>query len=420
MQLKRILYISDRLNAPDGSSVHGRQFVNSVKQAGVEIQTYPAIQPILIPQAQAKIKKNIRYYFSRFMKAGTIAKAYLHRSSGYAAEWLDAWAGLQAGSRDFGYLQNIVQHFQPEAIVYRTRLFNQAPFKVGKQNGIPVLCEINTLKTIENRINGHTRVTSLTKNAERRMIHEADAIFTVSNAIARQIERYCPQGPVHVIPNGVDVDVFNPDCYDKNKAKSRLGLNGKKVIGYVGSYKKWHGLDTTMETLSLLQKIDPSYHLILVGHGECSLQVNAMVSRLRLDHAVTQTGPVPHDAIGDIMAAFDVALMSYPVIDPFYFSPLKMFEYMAMGVCVVATAVGQIAEVISSGENGLLVSSPEPGQFAIAVQEAMEQAASLGPAGRRHVMNHYSWQANARQVLETCRQMIKNHHTGKGRCPEKF
>ena len=402
----KILYISDRLNSPDGSAVHGREFVASVKRAGHQVITYPALrpEPDSPPRPVPASEKNLVYYLKKIN--WQTCKYYLRRASGHVSEILNAWEGIADSARDYYRLAESIRASRPDAIIYRVRLFNFAPFRVSRKYGIPVLCEVNTLKSIEEKVGGTAKVTALTRQAERRYIKAADGIFTVTSTIAKEIEKYGPSCKVAVIPNGVDTDKFDPAKFDRQESRKRLGLENKIVLGYVGSYKKWHGLDTSVGVIEALNRKDSRYHLLLIGSGACYNEIDRLIAGRKLNHCVTRISNIAHDKIPEHLAAFDYALMTYPLMDKFYYSPLKMFEYMSMAIPVVATGIGQIKEILTDGKNGILVGKPTVDNFVSAIDRYSDDKEVVGYNARNLAVNEYSWLANAEKIMSLCGDML--------------
>jgi glycosyltransferase involved in cell wall biosynthesis len=158
---------------------------------------------------------------------------------------------------------------------------------------------------------------------------------------------------VRVLPNAVDTDLFRPDV-DGAQVRRRCDLDGRFVVGFAGTFKAWHGVDILLAAFRDLRQTDPSIHLLLVGDGPLRPALEETVRTTGLEEAVTFAGRVAHDAMPAYLAAMDIAVAPYPALDEFYFSPLKIFEYMAAGRAVLASRVGQVVDLIVDGETGLL------------------------------------------------------------------
>lgn len=405
----RLLYVSSRLNARDGSAVHGREFINGVMQLGHQIVTIPPLDAASTGATEDRGKARQRGLMQR-LRFRT-ALWYLKQTNIYVRDAINLLTGVVNSARQFRELRGVVRSFAPEVIVYRQHLFDFAPLWVARTCNVPLVVEVNSFRALEGKFRGAKgKVTALVRWAEMQPVQYADYLFSVSRPIKDYIDRICEVRKATVIPNGVDVSKFDPARFDRDAMRRELGLCGKTVLGYVGSYKVWHGLDTTLDVIDTLTRKDARYHLVLIGQGKCSEEVRCEVSRRGLTQAVTQIATVEHEDIPRHIAAFDYALMTYPQTEDFYFSPLKMFEYLAMGIPVVATRVGQIGEILTHDETGILVDPPRAENFVEAIEHAeknLDQVRAVGANARRLAVEQYSWQANAEKVIAVCRAVLE-------------
>jgi len=406
----KVLYVSFRINASDGSSVHGRAFARSTASLGHQVNTYPEMRPIDVHIGRRKPANKTLWYYLRKFNFRTL-KYYLGRTHGYVAEFIDFTDGVKDSVSHFVGIRRLLKTYVPDVIVCRQEIFHFAPIWIAKVYGIPCLLEVNSIRSLEAPLaDAKTRVSFITRWAERWVIRNSDGAFSVSRPIKDYVDRYIDGTKSHVIPNGVDTDEFDPQKHDRYLVKRELGLDGKTVLGYVGSYKTWHGLDITVDIIELLGKTDSKYHLLLIGNGEVYGTIASEILRRRLSDRVTQLPYLAHEDVALHLAAFDYALMTYPDIEGFYFSPLKMFEYLAMGVPVIATNVGQIGEIIRNGETGVLIHPPTAENFVHALVDADSDPVRVN-AMRRNcrelALGQYSWAENARQVLSVCHDLIQ-------------
>jgi len=116
--------------------------------------------------------------------------------------------------------------------------------------------------------------------------------------------------------------------------RQRLNLEGRFVIGFVGTFKRRHGVDLLLSAFRELHSADPSTRLLLAGDGPLRSQFELEVQKAGLLQAVTFAGALAHEDVPHYLAAMDIAVTPYPALDDFYFSPLKPFEYMAAGRAV--------------------------------------------------------------------------------------
>jgi glycosyltransferase involved in cell wall biosynthesis len=240
----------------------------------------------------------------------------------------------------------------------------------------------------------------------------ADALTVVSSAVKDDyVKKGMPPEKIFVCPNGVDPQRFSLEVCSR-RVKEKLGLEGKLVIGFSGGFSAWHGIDTFLESLPTLADCHPEARFLLVG-GTLG---GAYEDKVKSPYAskVIFTGQVSFEKIPEYLAAMDITVAPYPPIEFFYFSPLKIFEYMAMGKPVVTSKQGQLAEVITDGENGLLF---EPGNQKEMLDQIkrliddVELRRRLGANARKTVVENYTWGHRAQRALEACRYALSRHRT---------
>lgn len=204
-----------------------------------------------------------------------------------------------------------------------------------------------------------------------------------------------------VMPNGVDIDLFQPGAPDLALRES-LGLNGHQVISFVGGFQPWHGLDILVESFAQCLREVPNVKLLLVGDGRVREQVETAIQRFGVGSNVLITGFVPQNHVPRYLSLSDMAVMPYPSLPKeLWFSPLKMYEYMAAGKAIVASRAGQIAEVIQPGVNGVLVEPGDKDDLArtmIRLLQSPEERARLGSTARQQAVEHHSWAQYIRKL----------------------
>jgi glycosyltransferase involved in cell wall biosynthesis len=252
-----------------------------------------------------------------------------------------------------------VQHTNPDFIYERYSLWAIAGLLVAKRRSIPLVLEVNApLAYEEQRYRAGLTWAPLARWVERMCWRAANLIIAVSGALRdRLVTARVTSERIHVLPNAVDTDLFRADV-DGRAVRDRFQLANRFVVGFVGSFKAWHGIDLLLEAFQDLHRSDPLTHLLLVGDGPLREALEAQVRNMGLEDSVTFAGGVPHREIPQYLATMDAAIAPYPALEEFYYSPLKLFEYMAAGRAVVSSRIGQVAEVITDGVTGLLF---EPG-----------------------------------------------------------
>jgi glycosyltransferase involved in cell wall biosynthesis len=148
----------------------------------------------------------------------------------------------------------------------------------------------------------------------------------------------------------------------------------------------------------------PHLHLAVVGDGPVRAELERLAERLGVVHRVHFLGHCDHTTVATALAAADVAIAPYPALDTFSFSPLKLYEYLAAGVPVVASAIGQIPYVLDHGRWGTLVPAGEADALAAALRRVIgdPEARVRAAAGREHALAHHGWSDRARRIVEYC------------------
>ncbi|HEX9652481.1 MAG TPA: glycosyltransferase family 4 protein, partial [bacterium] len=229
----------------------------------------------------------------------------------------------------------------------------------------------------------------------------AAKIITVSSALKQYyVQKKITPAKIAVVPNGVNTERFAPTIAG-DSIRQKYHLHEKVVLGFVGSFHYWHGLENLMKLIEYTSSKYPQAGYLLVGDGPLKDQLQEFVASRHLERCVVLTGYVPHDDVPSYVAAMDIVLAPYPASDFFYFSPLKLFEYMAAGKAVLASDIGQISEIIQDEHNGLLydpVKVDELFEKASALVENLELRNRLARNGRSKMVACYSWENNARNV----------------------
>jgi glycosyltransferase involved in cell wall biosynthesis len=237
----------------------------------------------------------------------------------------------------------------------------------------------------------------------------ATALLAVSDQVASYLVRCFPgvRGRVHVVPNGVD-----PGRFD---VRARREPRDTFTVGFVGTLKPWHGLPTLVEAFAMLHRRDDRARLLIVGDGPERAGVEDALSKHNLLSAARFAGAVDPSDIPGLLARMDVAVAPYPDLADFYFSPLKVYEYMAAGLPVVASRVGQLKGLIEDGANGLLCAPGDERALAEALDRLRQDPhlrAGLGRAARETILRGHTWDAVADRILELAAETAEDKVPG--------
>jgi glycosyltransferase involved in cell wall biosynthesis len=309
----------------------------------------------------------------------------------------------------------IISRERPDLLFVRKSFVVSSMF-AAKLKRIPFVWEVNApLFEKEAFVERRILLPSLLKLLEVKTNQRADALTVVSRSLKdHYVERGVPAERIFVNPNGVDPDRFSPEV-SPDRIRKRCGLEGKLAIGFSGGFKAWHGIDSFLDSVPAIADPHPEVRFVLIGAAE----TEAYSRRIKPPHSdrVIFSGLVPYGEVPEWLAAMDILVAPYPPMEFFYFSPLKIFEYMAMAKPVVASRQGQLGEVISDGENGFLF---EPGSLEEMLEKMRgllddaELRRRLGEEARRTIMENYTWGHNAQRALEVCQYALRKKRSSPG------
>ncbi|HEY3242200.1 MAG TPA: glycosyltransferase family 4 protein [Phycisphaerae bacterium] len=289
-----------------------------------------------------------------------------------------------------------------DAVLERLALFSTVGGDLADALDVPLVLEVNAILTEEARAFRRLQLAELGESIETRLLQRADALAAMSEALAeRLVARGVRPQRVQVIPNGVDLEAF-AETPPHRACRAALGLRDEFVVGFVGSLKVWHGVDILITAFAKLTQEDPAARLLIVGTGPMEHELRSTARSLGIEGAVIFTGNVEHPGVPALLRAMDVAVAPFRSIDGFYFSPIKLFEYMAAGVCVIASRLGQIRQVIEDGVSGLLC-RPDDALDLLAKLQRLRQSPELRSRLAANAFNvvrrRYTW-AHAGQKTE--------------------
>jgi glycosyltransferase involved in cell wall biosynthesis len=225
-------------------------------------------------------------------------------------------------------------------------------------------------------------------------------------AVSDQVAEYARQhgstaANIQIVPNGVRLERFAFPSAATKRAATTFS------IGFVGSLRPWHAVDDLISAFAQMKSAEPfcPLRLRIVGQGPQRESLEAQVASLSAAArtAIDFSGAIGYDDIPREIAEFDVAAAPYANEQACYFSPLKLFEYMAAELPVVAARTGQLAEIIRHRENGLLYAPGDIDALVAALWELYDAPAlrvRLGQAARRDVARHHTWHRRVDQILE--------------------
>jgi glycosyltransferase involved in cell wall biosynthesis len=306
------------------------------------------------------------------------------------------------------HLRQALERAGPFDLVYeRYSLWSYEAMDYAQAARVPGLLEINAPLIAEQ---AHHRVLVDRPRAEwvaHRAFGNATALIAVSQEVATYLGRFPDvEGRVQVIPNGV-----NPDRFPADLPPSFPGATGTFTVGFLGTLKPWHGLQTLVQAFDRLHAIDPALRLLLVGDGPQRSCLQDDLTTRGLQDAVHFTGSVDPTEVPGLLASMEAAVAPYPNLGHFYFSPLKVYEYMAAGCAVVASRIGQLDGLIEHEVTGLLCTPGDARELAGALRRLRGDPAlrdRLGQAARAKVRQAHTWDATVRRILQLAGMVPKD------------
>ena len=291
---------------------------------------------------------------------------------------------------------------KPDFIYERYSLWHAGGLAHARELEVPFILEVNSPLPEEAKNFRGLANLPLAEGIAQLLMRDADGIVCVSEEVAKWVEslRGHREG-VWVIPNGVDHELFSPNGRHR---PAGLPQNGTPVIAFAGSFRPWHGIDDMLDAFKIfVDRTHSDAHLLLVGDGPMRDEFEAKARAFNLHDRVHITGMVPHAEVPQWLQGATMAVAPYPQLDHFYFSPLKLYEFLALGLPVIATDVGQIRDVVPNGERGLLCPPGSPDALATAMEELVtnqDRSRVLGEAGRDWVLGHATWHHRVQDILD--------------------
>lgn len=374
----KILY-HHRIRSKDGQYVHLEELVGALRALGHDVLV---VGPDAVGSAEFG------------SDAGVVAwmKRRLPRAVYEVAEW---GYGIHAYRR----LARAIEAFRPDVLYERYNLFSTAGVKARRRYGLPMLLEINAPIYAERKRFDGIALDGLARASERKAWQGADVLLPVTRALAAMVDETTGRSArVEVIANGINLAHF-AGPFETGAVRARWQLDGRVVLGFTGFVRDWHGLDRVIDAIARDGPEHPRM-LFVVGDGPARAALEAQAAALGIASRVVFTGIVPREQIPAYVSTFDVALQPAVVS---YASPLKLFEYLALGRAIVAPDQPNIREVLDDGANALLFDPAAPDGLTNAIDRLSADAALRRrlAAGARETIERrgLTWARNAERVV---------------------
>lgn len=395
MKLGYIINYELRLDLPRGDAIHISSFIENLDNIGHEIFL---------------MRKNI--YAINNLNSTSRIKSYNIKSPTKFGKLNKLFYMIKFYQKSSLIIEKEAPDILHEREVSWRTYLNFGGVLLARKYNIPYVLEVNAPILYERGIY-HSRLSrELERRSEKKLFSIASKIIVVSNVLKDYLLSVgVPGEKIAVVPNGADGDMFNP-ITSGLEIRKEYRLEDKKVICYSGSLdQQWQGIEDILNSAKIVSSADPSVRFLIIGNtaGQEELLKSAPEN-------VIFTGSVDHSEVPGYLAAADVLLAPYKLKKGFedvgfYNSPVKLFEYMAMGKAIVTSSIGQISEVIEHGKTGLLI---EPGDYKelaeniLMLLENKQLREKLGSNARVEFERNYTWNLNARQIMAIYEEILEN------------
>ena len=338
-----------------------------------------------------------------------------HRVAGRFAgpPGLSEWREIEAFREG---IEGVARQWQPEVLhAHSPALCGMAGLRAAKRLGLPFVYEIRAFWEDAAVGNGTGREGSLkyrlTRALENRVGAGADAVFTICKGLRDDLVARGHDGEkIGLSPNGVDLALFGDPVARDDALAHELGIGAGPVVGFIGSFYDYEGLDDLVAALPALRQRHPHAQLLLVGGGPMEEALRAQAAASPAGDAIVFTGRVPHAEVERYYSLIDV--LAYPrkhsrLTD--LVTPLKPLEAMAQRRIVAASDVGGHRELITDGQTGLLFPPDDPRGMAASLADFIDRRDSwptMREAGRAHVAAHHDWARNVQRYQRVYQDLI--------------
>src|SRR5688572_22365632 len=314
-------------------------------------------------------------------------------------------------------IEKLVETWRPDQLhAHSPVLTALAALRAARRHGLPLVYEIRAFWEDAAVGNGTGREGSLkyrlTRALENRVVAGADAVMTICHGLRDDLLARGFDGErVGIMPNGVDLELFGTPLARNAALANDLDLGDGPVIGFIGSFYDYEGLDDLIDAMPALLARQADARLLLVGGGPMAESLRAHAAASPAAHAIRFVGRVPHAEVDRYYSLCDV--MAYPRKASRLtelVTPLKPLEAMAQGKLVAASAVGGHRELIADG-TGTLFAPDDPADSARVLADLLERRGdwpALREAGRAHIAERHDWSRNVRRYREIYEGLVAN------------
>jgi glycosyltransferase involved in cell wall biosynthesis len=386
-----ILYFH-RTQAKGVEGVHIKEIVRAFKRLGHKVDIVSPVGDRLEDEASPAKAAEAPGWRERFYR--TLSR-YLPELIFELAELLYNFQALRQARRT-------LDSSKVDMIFERYAIFGVAGAYLSKKWNKPLIIEVNYTSCSALVRHRSALLKPLARRLDQRIFDRALGLVAVSSRLKQHLtEVYgIPPEKIIVLPNAADPDVFDIS----RVARKPLPFADGKIIGFVGGFYPWHGLDLLLSAFqSVAQKVGDA-RLLLVGDGPMMAEIRQRVDQSGLGDRVVLTGKVPHQDLPGYIANFYVGVM--PDSND-YGSPMKIFEYMSMGKPVVVPDYPPLLDVVNDNEEGRVFPARNVQEMAACLEMLLTDTMAyqrMAEQARRKIVTKHNWLDNGRAILSLCEQ----------------
>jgi glycosyltransferase involved in cell wall biosynthesis len=389
----KILYYSPNpnlnLSDPAGYGTHMREMIKAFRALGHEVDVH--VLGGTEPRRSEAVKPSL---FKRIAKALIPPQRWQTLKDRRLVEFDD---------QAYDELLARIKATNPDLVYERANYMQTSGVNAANRLGVMHILEMNSPYVEEKlELEGPSGMLTKAKERENWQLAKTDHVVVVSSSLKEYFmhEHRIFPGKFSVIANAIDPSKAQMDGGNVAGIKEKLGLEGRTVIGWVGSIQPWHGVEALIDSFSAVAVQAPEATLLIVGSGETIATMKEKAAGSPAADRIHFTGYVPHTDVFAFIAAMDICVLPDT---KWYCSPIKIFEYGMMGKAIVATRHAAVLDVMAPGHDGLIIEPDQPAQLQEALLKLIAEPGlrtQLGRQFQEKVLREHTWAANARRVCE--------------------
>ena len=389
----KILYYSPHpslnLTDPAGYGTHMREMIQAFQLQGHEVA--PLIMGGTTPRINNDPPKN-----SLFKR---VAKAIIPNR-----KWqtMKDQRLMDFDEEAFVALRDKIKEFKPDFIYERANYMQVSGVRAARKAGVMHVMEMNSPYVEEKlQLEGKgSKLLGIAKQREHEQLEKSAHIAVVSSALRDYFiqEQGIFRAKFSVVPNAIDPAKTVADPALVESLRQTYHLEGKTVLGWVGSIQPWHGIDRLIQLFADLHSRRPDTALLIVGSGETVEQMKALAAKTNAGKNIHFTGYVAHKDVFGHIAAMDICLLPNT---NWYCSPIKIFEYGAMGKAIIATGHPAVLDVMQPSVDGLIVPQDDASALLAAMEDLVQDPNlrnAVATSFKAKVFANHTWAANATRI----------------------